>query len=175
MPLPATLRQDPLNPSVYGIAVGIPPRDPTFPIEVQRAPDNGSGSPNVGSAVTLATLDPVSLSGTTYYDRGLPNDSAFRHYRWRHAAAPGYDASTHWTPWARGSPVSLDGKSTQASTIFPLSPMASMAGQLRTLSHLVSTPELLPSAEFDLWAGDGPLDWAVDTGDSSSCARDAGV
>lgn len=162
MALPSTVRQEALHPSVYGIAIGVTPRDATFPIELQRAPDNGSGSPNVGSAVTLATLDAVSLSGTTYYDRGLPNDGAFRHYRWRHAAAPGYDASTVWTSWARGVPVSLDGRNAQASTIFPLSPMAALAGQKRSLVQLASTPELIPNAEFDLWFGDQPAAWEID-------------
>src|SRR5690348_2013892 len=96
------------TPTPIGILVGITPRDANFAIELQRAPDDGTGNPNVGSAVTITTIPPAPLSGIKYPDI-LSKDGAFRFYRWRHIGA-GYDPGT-WTGWARGIPSVLPGGS----------------------------------------------------------------
>jgi hypothetical protein len=104
MALPPRLK-DGNQPEGYGIGITLIPGDPpTFQIELQRAPDNGSGGP--GTFATIAQLPPVPAA-ITYIDL-LPPDNAFRHYRWRHIG-PGYDPSPSWSPIGRGKPVRLDG------------------------------------------------------------------
>jgi hypothetical protein len=93
------------QPESHGIGINMIPGDPpTFQVELQRAPDDGSGGP--GAFATIATLPPLGAAAT-YIDL-LPNDNAFRHYRWRHIG-PGYDPSPLWSPIARGKPVRLEG------------------------------------------------------------------
>lgn len=148
MALPPT-DQDSFQPELYGIGVQlIPGVPPTFQIELQRAPDNGSGAPNVGAAVTIAQLPPVS--GPTAYPDILPPDNAFRHYRWRHIG-PGYDPSPRWTPWARGMPVRLEGQAGDGGrlSLYPLNSRETLAGATRSL--LSVTTQFIPNAELDVW------------------------
>src|SRR5881394_3491360 len=106
MALPAALQPNGAVATDFGIEVRITPANPpSYGVELQRAPDNGSGSPNVGAAATLIILPPLRAGGASYVDL-LPPDDAFRHYRWRHVA-DGYDPSTNWTAWARGKPALL--------------------------------------------------------------------
>jgi hypothetical protein len=86
----------PLN---YGIVLSITPTDPTFNIEVYRAPDNGAGAPDVGNAVLIESRLFAALLDTVADP--LPNDYAKRFYRWRHTVDGGTaGAYTGWV-WAR--------------------------------------------------------------------------
>jgi hypothetical protein len=90
----------------YVIALGLFPSDPSFGMELQRAPDDGSGSaPNTGAAETIEEMDGLRR---VFVDV-LPNDNAPRYYRWRHIRE-GWTAGA-WTAWVRGVPTRQpDGK-----------------------------------------------------------------
>jgi hypothetical protein len=183
------------QPESHGIGINMIPGDPpTFQVELQRAPDNGSGGP--GAFATIATLPPLGAAAT-YIDL-LPNDNAFRHYRWRHIG-PGYDPSLLWSPIARGKPVRLEGPAAAGGLIslYPLRrdpPMSDgdwavagatndgkqivkegkIEGQNRTLTQLVTY--LVPNSEWDVWeSASQPHAWSVDTGDSSVAAKETSI
>jgi hypothetical protein len=121
MALPAALQPNGAIATDFGIEVRITPANPpSFSIELQRAPDNGSGAPNVGAATTIIILPPMRAGGASYVDP-LPPDDAFRHYRWRHVA-DGYDPSVNWTAWARGKPALLPPQLAQGGlvSIYPI-------------------------------------------------------
>jgi hypothetical protein len=93
------------QPESHGIGINMIPGDPpTFQIELQRAPDDGSGGP--GAFATIANIPPIH-GAATFVDL-LPADNAFRHYRWRHIG-PGYDPSPLWSAVGRGKPTRLEG------------------------------------------------------------------
>lgn len=79
-----------------GIGLALFPRDTEFSLEVQRAPDDGGGDPDAGSAVLIATLPP---SSTVFVDYRESQDDTW-HYRWRHIR-DGYTAGP-WTGWIAG-------------------------------------------------------------------------
>src|ERR1043166_7797683 len=105
MALPAALKPDGAVGRDYGVEVRLTPGiPPNYSIELQRAPDDGTGNPNVGSAVSFINLAPLRAGGASFVDL-LPRDNAFGFYRWRHIGN-GYDPGT-WTAWARGKPTLL--------------------------------------------------------------------
>lgn len=104
MALPADII-DGMQPESSGIGINlIPGNPPTFQIELQRAPDDGSGGP--GTFATIAQLPPIAAA-SVYIDLLSP-DNAFRHYRWRHIG-PGDDPSANWSSVGRGKPTRLEG------------------------------------------------------------------
>src|SRR5689334_10941571 len=100
MPLPTTVRFNPGLTDLYGIGLMLVPSDAHFQIEIQRAPDDGTGHPNVGAAVSIETaFGPVPLSGAEYTDH-VTNTTGKLFYRARHVRTawnPG-----PWTPWTDG-------------------------------------------------------------------------
>jgi len=109
---------DGLQPESHGIGINMIPGTPsTFQVELQRAPDNGGGSP--GAFATIAHLGPLPAAAV-YVDL-LPNDGAYRHYRWRHIA-PGYDPSANWSAVARGIPTRVEGAAAAGGliSIYPI-------------------------------------------------------
>lgn len=82
----------------YGLYLYVYPADGVHATEIQRADDNGSGGPNVGTAVTIATINP----GDRMYADRLPNDGARRHYRIRHVK--GDEQASAYTDWVNGIP-----------------------------------------------------------------------
>lgn len=116
MALPSALQPNGAVATDFGIEIRITPANPpSYGIELQRAPDNGSGAPNVGAAATLIILPPLRAGGASYVDLLAPDD-AFRHYRWRHVA-DGYDPSANWTAWGRGKPALLPPQLAQGGLI----------------------------------------------------------
>lgn len=149
MALPGALQPNGAVATDFGIEVRITPGNPpNYRIELQRAPDNGSGAPNVGAAVSLITLEPMRAGGASFVDL-LPPDNAFRHYRWRHVG-DGYDPG-NWTNWARGKPTFLPTTLAQGGllSVYPLNPAQSLAGASRPL--LALTGDFIPNPDFDLW------------------------
>lgn len=84
-------------PTKTGIVVGIVPGDPSFEIELQRAPQS-SGAP--GTPVTIARLAPFPATGSFYRDL-LPIDGAVYYYRHRHVRT-GWTAGAY-SPWTRAA------------------------------------------------------------------------
>lgn len=185
-----------------GIVISIVPGDVTYDIEVQRTVETspGSGVPDAGVAVSIVQLPaPILESGVTYTD-ALPVNGTVYFYRAREAGIhvdPGA-----WSGWTAGAaPITLDlaPAAEGLPAVYPvkrgramddgLYPVLATSadgksadrtvkvdGQGRTLVSLASTPELLPNGEFDVWeSASQPHAWTVDTGDSSSCAKDATV
>lgn len=180
------------QPESHGIGINMIPGDPpTFQVELQRAPDDGSGGP--GAFATIANLPPLPAAAT-YIDL-LPLDNAFRHYRWRHIG-PGYDPSPLWSAVGRGKPTRLEGPAAAGGLIslYPLRRDPAMSdgdfaaasatndgkqivkegqleGQGRTLIQTLIYE--IPNGEFDVWeSASQPHAWTVNTGDSSACAKD---
>ena len=198
MALPAALQPNGAVATDFGIEVRITPANPpSYGIELQRAPDDGSGSPNVGAVVTIIILPPLRAGGASYVDL-LPPDDAFRHYRWRHVA-DGYDPSANWTPWGRGKPALLPAQLAQGGLIGVYPIMRALAltdgkyavvaadaagikvdrpvgvdGAVRTLYTALT--HLLPNGELEVWqSASQPHGFTVDTGDSSVAAKDTSV
>jgi hypothetical protein len=185
---------DGLQAESHGIGVNLIPGDARFQIELQRAPDNGSGAP--GTFATIQQLPPIPAA-STFVDL-LADDGAFRHYRARHIG-PGYGPSTNWSPVGRGKPVRLEGGAAAGGLIslYPLvrdRPMSDgdwavssatsdgkqvikegkIEGQTRTLAQVVTY--LVPNAEFDIWeSASQPHAWSVDTGDSSVAEKETSL
>lgn len=108
MVLPTGIKLDDGTQTGFGIALEIEPHPDWFSlgIEVQRAPDDGTGSPDTGNAAILPTLPPGRYTLTD----ALPNDAALRFYRARHVG-PGYDDGS-WTAWTDGfAPIQLASRS----------------------------------------------------------------
>src|SRR5712692_9894975 len=172
MALPAALQPDGALRRAHGIEVRITPGVPAgYDVELWRAPDNGSGSPNVGAAVNIQRLVGIPTAGASFIDL-LAADGAYRHYRWRHVA-DGYDPGPY-TPWARGIPTILPPSLSQGGLVSVYPIMRSLPltdgnfavsaktndglqvvkegkieGQNRTLAQVVTY--LAPNAEFDVW------------------------
>lgn len=83
----------------------ITPAGAGIPIEVERALDNGSGSPDLTQSALVASFGPdeVPAEGVQYQDLTVTADGAYRHYRFRHA--PGDRTPSAWTSWFRLKPV----------------------------------------------------------------------
>lgn len=127
---------DGLQAESHGIGVNLIPGDPRFQVELQRAPDNGSGGP--GTFATIQQLPPLPAA-STFVDL-LPDDGAFRHYRARHIA-PGYGPSANWSPVGRGKPVRLEG--------------GAAAGGLISLYPIVRGKPMAPDGKYALMAAGG--------------------
>ncbi|MFG1690689.1 hypothetical protein ACGF5M_00800 [Gemmatimonadota bacterium] len=84
-----------------GIALAFYPRYDDVQLEVQRAPDDGGGDPDVGNAETIAILPPGVFTLTD----SLPIDGANRHYRSRHV--DGTTTPSDWTDWVVATPTTL--------------------------------------------------------------------
>lgn len=119
MALPAALRQDGAVPQPTGVLIGITPGNASQAIELQRAPDDGTGHANAGAAVTITTLPPSPLSGIKYPDP-LSITGVFVFYRWRHIGA-GYDPGS-WTGFGRAIATTLpSGSNLQSDTgLYPI-------------------------------------------------------
>src|ERR1700694_3602997 len=105
MALPPAIQPDGARPLVHGSEVRLTPGvPPSYEIELWRAPDDGSGAPNVGAAAEISRLGPLPPAGASYVDV-LADDGAYRHYRARQIG-DGYDAGAY-TSWARGKPAYL--------------------------------------------------------------------
>jgi hypothetical protein len=180
------------QPESHGIGINMIPGDPpTFQVELQRAPDDGSGGP--GAFATIANLPPLPAAAT-YIDL-LPLDNAFRHYRWRHIG-PGYDPSPLWSAVGRGKPTRLEGPAAAGGLIslYPLRrdpPMSDgdwavasasndgkqivkegqIEGQVRKLSSALTF--IIPNAELEVWESSSqPHGWSVDTTGGASAAKE---
>lgn len=92
-----------------GIELNVVPAAPGLDIEIQRAPDNGAGSPDAANAETVAIIpsEQVDASGVRFTDQPLPEDGVFRHYRFRHA--PQDQEPGPWTEWTKVKPAKLTG------------------------------------------------------------------
>ncbi len=110
----------------FGIVLAITPTDNTYAVEVWRAPDNGSGSPDTGNMETVDSRL-YAAHGDVFVDQ-LPNDNAKRFYRWRHIVSGGTaGAYTSWV-WAR--PAFLPQTYAQPKTlVVPLRSMALADGK----------------------------------------------
>lgn len=83
-----------------GIVLALYPFNFDQGIEIQRAPDDGSGEPNVGSAAILTQVN----AGVETYTDVLPIDGANRHYRTRHRVG---NATSDWTGWMAATPITI--------------------------------------------------------------------
>ncbi len=155
MPLPGTFPQEETPMAVYGIGLTIIPGDPSATIEVQRAPDDGTGNPNVGAATTVAEITSYYASGATFVDT-LPHDNARRFYRVRHTR-PGWNPSGY-TDWTRGIvPVPLNKSTVRPALgavmatpgVSSIAPSATIEGQSRSV--LTALTSLVPNGDFDAW------------------------
>jgi len=109
----------PVRPLAYGIVVSVTPADPTYNVELYRAPDDGGGNPDVGNAV-LVDSRCYAAFGDVFADP-LPNDYAKRFYRWRHTVAGGTAGGyTAWV-WARPDFLSQTTYTPQKMSVVALS------------------------------------------------------
>lgn len=83
-----------------GFVVFLMPRDSSLPVELEVAPDDGSGSPDTASSETL-----VVAPGTREYTVHRPADGESRFARARHTES-GSDPS-EWTAWHEAVPRRL--------------------------------------------------------------------
>lgn len=86
----------------YGVALYLFPGDPEFSTEVQRAPDDGMGSPDIGNAEIVGTMRPGQA---IFVDTDVGASSDTFHYRMRHVRAQ-YQNGT-WSSWVVVQPVQL--------------------------------------------------------------------
>ncbi len=110
---------DPNNPQAvrYGVVLSVVPLDALYAIEIERAPDNGSGSPDTANAVSLGSGQ-YPESGGVFEDE-LPNDNTYRHYRARHVLSGGTAGA--WSAWLRAKPDVLPTEfKPKRSTIYPV-------------------------------------------------------
>lgn len=112
----------------FGLLMKIIPGDYRLKVEVQRAPDNGAGSPDVGQAVTIARVGPYARGGGLFADVRA-KDGARWHYRVRHvddAKDPGA-----YTAWLNGIPYQLNQEELTAaasgSDMYPISRAIAMS------------------------------------------------
>lgn len=96
MTLPTNINEGRALPALTGCALALWAADPTYQIEIQRAPDDG------GSPGTPATIDIVEGNTAVYIDE-LPQGDDQYHYRIRHTK-PGYNDSG-WTPYVAITPI----------------------------------------------------------------------
>lgn len=134
-------------PKATGVVLLVVPGDTSFGIEVQRAPDNGSGQPNVGAAESIIELPaPTIVTGQKITDH-LALDGAKRFYRARHIRA-GWTAG-NWTAWTSGLiPTTIP----TLEIILPPPPMLTdtpLLGDQRPVLQMKTA--LIPNAEFDQW------------------------
>lgn len=93
---------------IRALAVGVvlalqPARDQVASMEIRRAPDNGSGAPDTGNAVTVAVLEPGAHVYTDIIGGVGPYHYGARHVR------PGATASS-WTGWVAARPTLITGE-----------------------------------------------------------------
>jgi hypothetical protein len=130
-----------------GIQIALFPGSTDFNVEIQRAPDNGSGQPNVGAAETIIILPPIVIEGQSFTDL-LPLDGAKRFYRSRHVKANWTDGD--WTAWTPGvAPVVLGDYEFYFNPL-PIINDKTLVGDSRSVLQQVE-PSLIPNAEFDVW------------------------
>lgn len=82
------------NLTTYGVVLALFTDDSEFGLELRRAPDDGSGNPDLGSTVTIAVLEP---NRKIYVDEIQPTPEAY-FYSVR-GVRENYTASD-WSPWA---------------------------------------------------------------------------
>lgn len=113
----------PVAPVQTGIIVGISPQDPTFDMEIQRAPDS-SGAP--GTPVTINRIPPFALGSGTHYTDRLPVTGALYYYRFRHVR-DGWTAGAYG-PWSRsGTAKFLDNVNLPPAAPVPFTPIPNNA------------------------------------------------
>ncbi len=94
MALPDRLVDRGLQLQRYGVAFALFPAGGKWATEIQRAPDDGGGSPDVGSAVVAGYLNPGQQK---FVDDSIGSAVTIYHYRARHVRE-GYTASGY-TGW----------------------------------------------------------------------------
>lgn len=148
-----TFQPPPFNFRTTGIVLSLVPGDASLGIEIERAPDNGSGAPNTGASVSIATGFVVPPSGGLFRDL-LPLDGQKRFYRARQHGN-GYDPGP-WTAWTAGhKPVPLSkslayGFTTPDIAPAVLTPLMAVADDAITQPNIaplaVGEPELITQA-----------------------------
>jgi hypothetical protein len=178
--LPNTIPDIGGYPLVSGIGLSLTPASISFGVELQRAPDDGTGNPNVAAATTIFAWVTMPLRGVSYIDQ-LPLDNAKRFYRVRHAQdGVAWDYSL-WTPGRR--PIIMHSPDRQVASVapqilssdtYPLRPTEKLAGGFRSLTQLVTF--LIPNAEFDIWESEAqPHAWTNDLTAGAVVARETSV
>ena len=115
-----------------GCALALWAADPTYRIEIQRAPDSG------GSPGSPATIDIVDGTTQVYMDE-LPEGDDQYHYRIRHTK-PGYNDSG-WTPYVAITPVEFI-RATRPAYVAPsMDEQPSDDGATGTLDLILTDPQ----------------------------------
>jgi len=84
-----------------GIALALYPFHHEMPIEIQRAPDDGGGGPDTGSAETIAKVAP----GVVQYVDPVAMNGANWHYRIRHVGET--ETASDYTSWVAATAMVL--------------------------------------------------------------------
>lgn len=87
-----------------GVAFAVFPSDITMYTEIQRAPDDGGGNPDVANAEIIRRFTPRKM---VVFQDFLPLDGAPRYYRARHLDEVGGFDPSGWTCWFVVTPVEL--------------------------------------------------------------------
>lgn len=83
-----------------GIVLALYPFNTSQGVEIQRAPDDGSGDPDTGDLLIVANVK----SGVEVFTDILPIDGENRHYRIRHRVG---NATSGWTGWTVATPATI--------------------------------------------------------------------
>lgn len=102
MALPANVLDHGRVTQAYGAVIGFYPGDARFEIEVERADDDGGGSPDLGTLVVLGTLAPGEQA---FIDDTAGSVGLIYHYRGRHVRT-GYDDGSN-TSWVAVNTVQI--------------------------------------------------------------------
>jgi hypothetical protein len=150
----------PQTDKIPGIGIGLIAftTDSEFGVEWQRAPDDGSGDPDVGSAEIIANLPP---SARFFLDYRESQDDTW-HYRWRHFR-DGYTEGD-WTPW-------LSARARQIPNTIPEAPKTPLLDANIYLDP--TTNEVLLEINAEPWVRS--VLWEVDTSGSWPDLDDGGA
>ena len=120
MALPSTFPIiPPTAPVMTGIIIGLAPTDPTFEMEIQRAPDSSGVA---GTPVTIARIRPFPPGSGAHYTDRLPVTGTLYYYRHRHVRT-GWTAGA-WGPYSRaGTAKFLDGSNLPPASPVPFNPI----------------------------------------------------
>ena len=127
----------PLNIQAFlktGIVLVLYPFDTDQNIEIQRAPDDGGGNPDVPNVVIIALVNPGVLVLTDI----LPIDAETRHYRIRHRVG---NAISGWSEWTSASPMEIPDPLPAIPSLIPqMSVVQSQSGSTGTVTLTVQDP-----------------------------------
>lgn len=151
-----------IRPASIGVALALYPSDPSLPMQIERAPDDGNGAPDTANSVRLALARPGSRA---YVDLAPAGPTWW--YRSRHISPAGF-GSQNWTRW-------VSARAKRLPTVLPAVP--DIAALDRWTTDVVFEPDDSKPANAAKWSagnlvlGNGQT-FAISAGASETYGND---